>query len=59
MIYFYLLKQHVKKKHNFCIGEVVEQTSHIGQIEQIEFEKDGPLFVESRQRIFKIFIFIS
>jgi hypothetical protein len=49
MIFFSFHKRHVKKKHKFCIGEVVEQTSHIGQIEQIKFEKDGPLFVESRQ----------
>ncbi len=46
--FFSLLGQHVKNKHNFCIGETIEQTSHIGRTEQIEFEEDGPLFVELR-----------
>jgi hypothetical protein len=46
--FFSLLGQHVQNKHNFCIGEVIEQTSHIGQIEQIKFEEDGPLFMESK-----------
>jgi hypothetical protein len=47
--FFFLLKQHVKKKHNFCIREAIECISHIGRIEQMKFEEDGPLFVESRQ----------
>jgi hypothetical protein len=29
----------VKNKHNVCIREAVEQTSHIGWIEQIKFEE--------------------
>jgi hypothetical protein len=45
---FSFFGQHVKNKHNFCIGEVIERTSHIGQTEQIKFEEDGPLFTESR-----------
>jgi hypothetical protein len=28
-----------EKKHNVCIGDAVEQTSHIGWIEQIKFEE--------------------
>ncbi len=31
--------------------EAIEQT-HIGQTEQIKFEEDGPLLVESRQQMF-------
>jgi hypothetical protein len=38
----------VKNTHNFCIREVIGQTSHIRRIEQIKFEGDSPLFVESR-----------
>ncbi len=45
---FSFLGQHVKNKHTFCIGEAIEWSSHIGQIEQIKFKQDGPLFVESR-----------
>ncbi len=29
----------MKNKHNFCIREVIEQNSHIGQIEQIKFKE--------------------
>ncbi len=39
----------MKKKHNFCIREAIECISHIGWIEQMKFEEDGPLFVESRR----------
>jgi hypothetical protein len=28
--FFFFLGHHVKNKHNFCIGEAIEQTSHIG-----------------------------
>jgi hypothetical protein len=45
-----LINEREKIKHNFCIGEAIEQTSHIGQTKQIKFEEDGPLFVELRQR---------
>ncbi len=38
-----------EKKTHFCIRETIEHTSHIGRIEQIKFEEDGPLFVESRR----------
>jgi hypothetical protein len=44
---FSFIGQHVKNKHNFCIGEVVERTSHIKKIEQIKYDEDGPLFQES------------
>jgi len=47
--FFFLLGQDVKNKHNFYIREAIEHTSHIGRIEQIMFEEDGPLFVESRR----------
>jgi hypothetical protein len=46
--FFSFFGQHVENKHNFCTGEVIEKTSHIGQTEQIKFEGDRPLFVESR-----------
>jgi hypothetical protein len=29
----------VKNKHNFCIKEVIERTSHIGWIEQVNLKK--------------------
>jgi len=45
-----LINEREKIKHNFCIGEAIEQTSHIGQTKQIKFEEDGPLFVELRRR---------
>jgi len=47
--FFFLLGQHVKNKHNFYIRETIEHTSHIRRTQQIKFEEDGPLFVESRQ----------
>ncbi len=50
--FFSFLGQHVKNKHNFCIGEAIEETSHIGRTKQIKFEEDGPLFVEPRWRNF-------
>jgi hypothetical protein len=46
--FFSLLGQHVKNKHNFCIGEALERTSHIERTEQIKFEEKGLLFVDSR-----------
>jgi hypothetical protein len=39
----------VKNNHNFCIGEAIGQTSHIGWTKQIKFEEVVPLFMESRQ----------
>jgi hypothetical protein len=42
------LGQHVKNKHHFCIGEVIEQTSHIRRTETNKVEEDGPMFMESR-----------
>jgi hypothetical protein len=48
--FFSFFGQHVKNKHNFCNGEVIEETSHIGQTEKIKFEGDGPLFLESRRQ---------
>ena len=48
--FFSLLGMHVKNKHNFCIGEAVERTSHIERTEQIKYDEDGPLFQESRRR---------
>ncbi len=47
--FFSFLGQHVKNKHNFCIGEVIGQTSHIRWTGQIKFEEVGPLFMESRR----------
>jgi len=46
--FFSFFGQHVENKHNFCNGEAIEETSHIGRTKQIKFEGDGPLFVESR-----------
>ena len=50
--FFSLLGQHVKNKYNFCISEAVERMSHIERTEQIKYDEDGPLFQESRRRIF-------
>jgi hypothetical protein len=36
---FIFFGQDVKKKNHFCIKEVVEHTSHIGWIEQIDLKK--------------------
>jgi len=47
--FFSFLGQHVKNKQNFYIGEAIEETSHIRRTEQIKFEGDGLLFMESRQ----------
>ena len=48
--FFSFFGQHVKNKHNFCIGEAMEHTSYIERIEQIKYDEDGPLFQESRRR---------
>jgi len=50
--FFSFLGQHVKNKHNFCIGEAIEETSHIRRTKQIKFEGDGPLFMNQDNKIF-------
>jgi hypothetical protein len=46
--FFPFFEQHMKNKDNFCIGDMIERTSHMGRTKQIKFEENGPLYMESR-----------
>lgn len=41
---FSLLGQQVTNNHNFCLGEAIECTSHIGRTEQSKYDNNAPLF---------------
>ena len=52
--FFFLFEEHVKNKHNFCIGEAIERTSHIDRSEYIKYDEDGYYFKNLAERIFLV-----
>lgn len=45
--FFSLLRQYINNKHKFCTREAIERISHVERTEQIKYDGDGLLFVES------------